>query len=203
MRIIALFLCLFFNAFAEAQSISDFKKLTCPEKRWVIFHPFVAKKAFRITNEARLESKKMETDTRLDGDADGGQVDAFRHSYWMARLSQEMCWRKARSLGRAHEKGNYRDFKKNKAGEEAFSDSVAGVMDLHNNQQGISVGQNNKALSSEELKLLIVQSIQRGEMKIIRKDENGNSLDCNGNILDLEKYTGVWNIPRCLVSSSY
>lgn len=143
----------------------------------------------------------MEQDTLLDHDADGGQVDAFRHSYWMARLSQEMCWRKAYSLGKAHERGNYIDFKKHRSGEESFSDSIAGTMDLYNNKTGIDIGTKNKTLEKEEIQKLICAKILAGEMKIILKDVSGNSMDCNGNIIDLKQYSRKWNVPRCLVNS--
>ncbi len=180
---------------------SGFKKLSRPEKCWVVLHPFVAKKAYNISREARSISKEMEQDTILDHDADGGQVDAFRHSYWMARLAQEMCWRKASSLGKAHERGNFLDFKKQRGGEEIFSDSIAGEMDLFNNNKGIECGRINKTLAKEGLQKLIRTKILDGEMKIILKDEQNNSIDCKGNVIDLKKYYGMWNVPRCLANS--
>lgn len=181
--------------------VLTYKKLSRPEKWWVLLHPFVAKKAYNISREARSISKEMEQDALLDHDADGGQVDAFRHSYWMARLSQEMCRRKALSLGKAHEKGNYIDFKKKNTGEEIFSDSIAGAMDLYNNKTGSDIGTKNKMLTKEELQILVRTKILAGEMKIIRKDASGNSVDCSGNVIDLKQYSGKWNVPRCLVNS--
>ena len=193
-------LCLLnIQSFAQAPS---FKQLSCPEKRWVFFHPFAAKKAYRITLEARNVSKQMETDSLLDHDADGGQVDAFRHAFWMGRLSQEIYWRKVKRLGKAHEHGNYRDFKKHRTGEENFSDSIAGAMDLFNNDVGIDAGRKNKNLSSEDFKKIILKKILDGEMKIILKDQNGNSLDCEKKVIDLKMYAGRWNIPRCLIKSN-
>ena len=152
--------------------------------------------------EARNISKQMERDSLLDHDADGGQVDAFRHAYWTARLAQEMCWRKVKRLGKAHERGNYLDFKKQRTGEETFSDSIAGAMDHFNNDLGIDAGRKNKNLPEEEMKMLIVKKILNGEMKIILKDSQGNSLDCEKKIIDLKMYAGKWNIPRCLVKSN-
>lgn len=167
-----------------------------------MFHPFVAKKAYRMSVEARALSKEMENDSLLDHDADGGQVDAFRHAYWMARLSQVMCSRKAMSLGKAHEKGNYLDFKKRLQGEEIFSDSIAGAMDLFNNRKGIEAAIKNKSLSGEEIQKIIITGILNGEMKIILKDNQGRSLDCERRVLDMKKYAGHWNVPRCLVNSN-
>ena len=180
---------LFFSFCTQAISQPpSFKQISCPEKRWVIFHPFVAKKAYRISIEARSISKQMESDSLLDKDADGGQVDAFRHAFWMGRLAQKMNWRKVNRLGKAHERGNFLDFKKQRTGEETFSDSIAGAMDLFNNNIGIDAGKYNKSLSAEE-------------MKIISKDEHGTSLDCEKHPVDLKFYKGKWIIPRCLVNS--
>ena len=198
MRLTILFLLFCTQSFSQSPS---FKKLSCPEKRWVFLHPFAAKKAFTITVESRVVSKQMETDSLLDHDADGGQVDAFRHAYWMSRLAQEMCWRKVSRLGKAHERGNYLDFKKHRTGEEVFSDSIASAMDLFNNEVGIETGRKNNSLSKEKMKNLIVKKILNGEMKIVLKDKQGNSLNCEKKIIDLKMYSGIWNIPRCLVES--
>jgi len=198
-RCLTIFFLFSSGAFSQSPS---FKKLSCPEKRWVLFHPFAAKKAYRISVEARNISKQMEKDSLLDHDADGGQVDAFRHAFWMGRLAQEMCWRKVKRLGKAHERGNYLDFKKQRAGEEIFTDSIASAMDLFNNDVGIETGRKNKSLSEEEMKKLIVKKVLDGEMKIILKDVHGNSLDCEKKIVDLKMYSGKWNIPRCLKRSN-
>jgi hypothetical protein len=105
------------------------------------------------------------------------------------------------SLGKAHERGNYIDFKKQRDGEEYFSDSIAGAMDLFNNKTGIDIGRINKMLPKEDLQKLICNKILTGEMKVILKDASGNFMDCNGNIIDMKQYSGKWNIPRCLVNS--
>ena len=88
-------------------TLGQFKKLSCPEKRWVIFHPFVAKKALKVSLEAREITAEIKQQKLLVGTGNGDQIDAFRHTYWMARLAQEIHWRKANRLGKAHEKGNY------------------------------------------------------------------------------------------------
>ena len=80
--------------FAQKTPSKMFCKLSGPEKAWVIFHPFIAKKTWKITEQARMETKSLLLDPRLDGDEDGGQLDAFRHAFWMASLSQKICWRK-------------------------------------------------------------------------------------------------------------
>jgi hypothetical protein len=180
-----------------------FKNLSCPEKRWVIFHPFIAKKTYRLTLQARETSKEMLKDSLLDSDENGGQVDAFRHSYWMALLAKNICWRKALRLGKAHEKGNYLDWKKNKLEEGALPDSASGAMDLFNNKVGVDIGRKSKIISDDELKKIIRSEILSGDMMVIKKNANGKSLDCDGNIIDEQKYFYTWNIPKCLLRSGY
>src|SRR5690242_2677899 len=134
---------------------SGYCSLSAPEKWWVIWHPFVAKKAYRISLEARTVADSLRTSPVLDGDANGGQVDAFRHSYWMARLSQSMCWKKARSLGKAHEKGNYKSFKKGKMEEGTLPDSASGAMDLYNNKVGIEIGRSMPELPRDSIQRVV------------------------------------------------
>ena len=204
-KIPVIFILLFFlTQFLFGQTAKQaFKKLSCPEKRWVIFHPFIAKKAFRLTLLARVASKEMAADSLLDHDENGGQVDAFRHAYWMALLSQNICWRKARGLGKAHEKGNYIDFKKERTEEGQLSDSISSAMDLYNNEAGIAIGRANKKISQEELKMAVRDSVLAGKMVMLRKNLSGEALDCNGNVIDTVKYNRQWNIPKCFVKSDF
>jgi hypothetical protein len=199
-----LFLILTTTDPANADGFSSFFRLSRYEKWWVISHPFVAHRAFKITNEARLETEIVLNDSLLDHDPFGGQVDAFRHSYWMARLAQEMRWKKALRLGKAHEKGNYLDFKKKRRDEEGLlPDSVSGAMDLFNNQVGVSIGCNLKAATKAELITEIKSAIRSGKMKVIRKNSAGKSMKCNGEIINDAEFVNIWNIPKCLVSSDF
>src|ERR1700751_2546470 len=74
--------------------IKSFRSLSYPEKLWVIEHPFVAKKAFHCTQRARLVTDSLEK-TGILKDGNGGQLDAFRHAYWMALLVQKISPHKA------------------------------------------------------------------------------------------------------------
>jgi hypothetical protein len=196
---------LLFSGLANAQTNirKEFQKLSCPEKWWVIFHPFIAKKTFRVTQQARTVSKEIVKSQWLDGDENGGQVDAFRHSYWMALLSQHICWRKARWLGKAHEKGDYINFKKNRLEEDVLPDSASGAMDLYNNAVGIEIGRANKNLPDNDLQTAVRDSILSGKMKVIYKNQNRQPLDCDSKVIDLEKYRHQWNIPKCIMNSNY
>ncbi len=202
MKLISLLRITFFSFFIIQYSFAQsFTSLSRPEKWWVITHPFVACKAKKLTQIARNESRKLEGDTILDRDPDGGQVDAFRHSYWMALLSQNFCWKKAIKLGMAHEKGNYLQFKNGIKEDKNLPDSIAGAMDLFNNYIGVAIGCNNKLSSEEEIKKIVLNEIVSGKMRIIKKDNNKNPLDCNDKIINLASYDHIWNIPKCLVRS--
>ena len=48
--------------------------------------------------------------TSIGDDNNGGALDAFKHAFWMARLTQGIGHRASLSLGKAHEKGNYKAF---------------------------------------------------------------------------------------------
>jgi hypothetical protein len=184
-----------------SQPKHPFTSLSCPEKRWVILHPFVAKKAYRLSLQAKETAASLLADTAFDGDENGGQVDAFRHAYWMALLSQQICWKKARSLGRAHEKGNYRAFRKGLTEEGVRPDSVSGAMDLFNNARGLEIGRSRKAITDAALRQAVRDSVLSGRMKIIRKDVKGIPVDCNGNVIDVQLYRAAWALPKCLVAS--
>ncbi len=191
------------HSHAQVNYKKEFHRVSCPEKWWAIFHPFIAKKAFRLTEDARLASREAIKNQWLDNDENGGQVDAFRHAYWMALLSQNFCWRKARWLGRAHEKGNYIDFKKHRLEEGALPDSASGAMDLYNNTVGIEIGRAFKKTSPEELKMIVRDSVITGKMKVIYKNRNGEAMDCDSKVIDTEKYKQQWNIPKCIMNSNY
>lgn len=171
------------------------------QKRWVLFHPFIAKKAYHITQKALAITNEIKKDTVLDQDENGGQVDAFRHAYWMALLGQKIKFRKAYKLGIAHEKDNKCDFEKGKLEEKALPDSLSSVMDLENNLDGIKLGKANKKSDKEELRILVVKEIKAGKMKVLMKDRSGNYLSCDGKIIDMNLWKGKWGIPKCLVGS--
>ena len=187
---------------AQSSAFSSFWKLSYPEKWWVFTHPFVASGAFKITTEARKESDSLMAILALDSDPYGGQIDAFRHAYWMARLAQTMKWKKAIRLGKAHEKANKISFKKNRFDEEGLlPDSVSTTMDLFNNEVGVAIGCNFKFVSKQQIRDKVIQEIKSGRMRIILKNKQGNELKCDGKVLDKNEFAGKWSIPKCLVNS--
>lgn len=187
------------NGLVYSQSkLKSFKKLSCPEKWWVIWHPFVAKKAFNVTQIARTKTDSIKQNNILKGNGNGGQVDAFRHTFWMAKLTNEIGWRKANKLGEAHEKGNYKDYKKRILEDGVIPDKVSSEMDFFNNAVGVELGKT----TSENIAQKVVVLVKEGKCKIIKTDAQDNYLGCNGNVLLEESLKGKWENDKCLIWSN-
>jgi len=192
-------------SFAQQTSLtSSFKKLSRPEKWWVIFHPFVAKKAFSITQNTLQLTDSLRNTGTLGHHASGGQLDAYKHTMWMASLTQDIKWRKIKRLGIAHEKGNYLTFKKRKRKDQPTShDLKASEMDLWNNEVGIRIGLENPEAKQSEIENLVIESILSGEARVLKMDAKGNFLDCNNNVIPADSLNGIWETDKCLVPSDY
>lgn len=196
-------LLIFIPLISFSQSkISSYKDLSTPEKFWVIFHPFKAKKAFDISNDAVKTIDSISEINILDNDKNGGQADAFKHSFWIARLTQDLNRRAAIKLGKAHEKGNYKTFKKGKLEDGYYPDMASSEMDLYNNEIGANIGAENLDLERRLLVELLIKEIQVGKMKILKKDELGNFLTCKGLVIPKDSLVGRWENEKCLISSN-
>lgn len=182
-------------------AVKSFFDLSTPEKCWVIFHPFKAKKALKITREALAVTDSVIKANILGRDLNGGRADAFKHSYWLARLTQEIGVKAALKLGKAHEKGNYQFYKKGKKEDGFLPDKPSSEMDLYNNDAGSAIARNNLQASKTEMAGLIISAIQSGKMKILKKDSKGNFLTCSGKIINKEDLKGKWENEKCLVNS--
>ena len=189
------------NGYAQS-NWQRFKQLLPAQKTWVILHPFKAKKAYKISLEATNVSDSIAKTHLLDGDVTGGQVDAFRHAYWMARLNQEIGKSAARSLGKAHEKDNYRQFKDQLLEDGVFPDKISSEMDLINNNVGLNYTKKRKPYPKDGLIYRIVNEILAGELRILKKDKEGNYMSCTGKILDSEELKNSWTNNKCIVPSN-
>jgi len=198
-KLLMIFILLSFKL--QAQSNWElFKSQSGPLKMWALLHPIKAKKAFKISNEAIRVSDSIATTNLLDKDKAGGQVDAFRHAYWMAILQIEIGKNAAYSLGRSYERANYRSFKKGVLEDGTPSDFASKKMDVFNNKMGLKYSVKRDARSKKGLIYKIVNAIKRGDLKVIKKDSLGNYLTCNGAIIlkdDLKK----WKNSKCLIAS--
>lgn len=202
------FLFLFFLLALETKAQSptkSFRSLSSPEKWWVIQHPFIAKKAFHCTQRARFVTDSLEKAGVLK-DGNGGQLDAFRHAYWMALLVQKISPKKANQLGKKHEDGNKIDFVKGKMEDSLRADSMMCVMDLKNDSAGIEIGKKFKSDTSSakiSLEQTVIKAVKDGKLVIIKKDAMGNWQDASGRLIRLELYEKKWFIPKVLVRSDY
>lgn len=165
-------------------------------------HPFIAKRAISITKYSLAVTDSLRKSNNGGITVQSGRLDAFKHAFWMASLVQEIHWKKAKSLGLAHEKANYRLHLN--AGRKGFIDAHDQVnyeMDLWNNEKGIAIGLAHKNCKTDHLVQLVLDSIQAGSMKIVRINPEGKFLDAEGNILAEEDYAGKWINHKCLVPS--
>ena len=201
-KTVFIFLVLCVSQLFSQTDLKDFFKLSGPIKTWVVFHSFKAKKAFKISLETNKVSDSIRKTNLLDGDAAGGQVDAFRHAYWMARLRQELGKSTARSLGKAHEKDNYKTYKKRKLEDGVVQDKISSKMDLHNNDEGLKLIKKRSKISRISLIYKIVNAIKEGKMKIIKKNKKGVFLTCEGEIIPQKELKGKWKNNKCLVASN-
>lgn len=195
------FVIITFSVSAQS-NFKKFFKLSPPIKKWIFFHPFTSFTSLEISKETNRISDSIKKTNVLDGDASGGQVDAFRHAYWMARLHQEIGERAARSLGKAHEKENYLTYKKKKLEEGIVPDEISSTMDLYNNEQGLKLMSKGSKVSKKGLIYRIVNAIHQGKMKIIKKDKTGNFLTCEGKTIQKEELRGKWKNNKCLINSN-
>lgn len=193
---------IFLSSQISAQSNWEkFWKLSCTHQIWVVFHPFKAQKASIISMEATSVSDSIAKTELLDKDPAGGQVDAFRHAYWTARLQQEIGKRAAISLGKAHEKDNYKMFKKNQTENGIVPDQASKEMDLFNNNIGLRFTQKGIPASQKELTLRIVNAILMGDLKVIKKDTSGNYLTCDGALIPSDELGNSWQNRKCVIPS--
>lgn len=172
------------------------------EKSWAVAHPFIAAGTYRHTREALDVIRNSRGRFGLDTAQAEGTYDAFRHGYWMAYLSQRYKTSKVLALGEAHEKSNYRAFLNGEKEHGVVPDKANSDMDLWNNKKGAEIGKKYPKAGRDSLQLLILEEIRAGSFRVIKKDREGNYLDCNGNIIPPEKLKGTWENPKCLSPSS-
>ncbi|MCD8446499.1 DUF6973 domain-containing protein [Tenacibaculum finnmarkense] len=198
-----LLILLFTSCLSFSQSNwKKFKKLSSAKKIWIIFHPFKAKKAQQISKKAYRVADSIKKSPVLDGDGSGGQVDAFRHAFWMASLRQEIGKNAARSLGKAHERENYQTYKKRKLEDGVIPDKIATTMDLFNNNIGLSLTKKGVITPKKALIYKVINAVKAGRLKIIKKDANGNFLTCNNTPISEKSLKGKWENNKCLVNSN-
>ncbi|RPD91791.1 hypothetical protein EGM88_14250 [Aureibaculum marinum] len=177
----------------------SFSQLSKPEKTWAIFHPFKAKKGYQISKEVLVVTDSIAKENIIGSDNNGGQLDAFKHSFWMARSAQVIGKNAALSLGRAHEKGNYQSYLNRKLEDGLLPDKPSSDMDLYNNSVGATVGKKYKNASKKIIINHLLDAIRQGKLRMLKKDNFGNFLDCQGQIIPHDILKGKWDNNKCLI----
>ncbi len=185
---------------AGQSSKSSPSKVSSPEKWWVIWHPFKAKRALDISLTTLKITDSVGSSGEIGKDINGGHLDAFKHCYWMLALSEEIGESAALKLGKAHEKGNFRAFKKGKLEDGHLPDSPSSEMDLYNNKIGASLAKEQKVLDEIQRVKLVIQAIKAGELVILKK-KGSDFLTCEGHIIPRDSLRGKWYNDKCLVPS--
>jgi len=191
--------CVALSSLAQPKTFSSLSKY---EKRWTFFHPFAAYKIKRHQKEMYAVYEEVKKNNLLDQYANGGKLDAFRHIFAMAYFSKFVKVKKLRKLGRAHEKGNYRQFLKGLTEEGEVPDSVSSVMDLANNEVGFSLRKIAHISSLAALTNHVIEVVKRGGALVMERNEQGFYLTCKGEIINMSGKKGTWGIPKCLVGSN-
>lgn len=169
---------------------------------WALLHPFAALKVKSIGKKCDLVAADRATlVARLDSFSNGGRLDAFRHCFYMAAFAQKVSARKLRRLGVAHEKTNYRQFRKGLAEYGERPDSLSTVMDLANNETGFLLGAQHPATPLPDLKELVIVAITEGKSSVMKRNRQGEYLDCEGKPIARGHYYGAWYVPKCVVPS--
>ncbi len=174
------------------------KRIGSAEKVWVLSHPFVAKKAFRVTQSVLEVMDSFKGINYFEGNTESGsKADAVRHAYWMAELTGKIGKRRSLKLGNAHEKRTNEISKKGRLEKQFLPDYAAMQMDLKNNAKGAEIGQNTAKPLDEVLK-----SLQNGEIFWIKQNKKGEFLDRNNQVIPFKEWSGKWENERVLVPTS-
>lgn len=185
-----------------AQGKNDkFSDLSSAEKSWVLWHPFKAKKALKVSQRTLQLTDSIGELGIIGKDRSGGQLDAFKHTLWMAKLSQDIGKKASLKLGKAHEKGNYKSYKKGRHEDGNLPDKISSDMDLFNNRVGVQMGQDHSKATDSELIEIIFKHIAEGELRIVKK-QGAVYLTCSGSPIDNSELKGRWENEKCLVPSN-
>lgn len=183
-------------------SSQSFKSLSRYEKCWAITHPFAALKVKKISKKCFAIYNQKDIKLQLDTFSNGGLLDAFRHSFFMAAYAQKVKVKKLRKLGIAHEKANYRQFLNSGLEDGEMPDSLSSVMDLRNNETGLGIGKTHQKDQLDTLEHIVITEIKNGSMLVMKRNKSGAYLDCNGDGIGLQDLSKQWQVPKCLIASN-
>jgi hypothetical protein len=56
-------------------------------------------------------------------------------------------------------------------------------------------------VSQKEIQKIVLDTLFKGQLTVIKKDEQGRYLTCDGALISMRDWEWKWNIPKCLVYS--
>jgi len=193
---ILVYIC--FSNFICAQS-NIAKRAAREERRWALCHPFIIKKTVVVTRFVVQTTNDKSVISQLDTLVNGGKLDAFRHIFWMACLTKKIGYKKALQLGNAHEKGNYTQFLQGSLEDGNLPDEASCRMDSLNNLIGANIGLLWRKAHVDFDKNEIIKYINNGTCYIIRRNNRGGFIDCNGVEIKQETDFKQWRNKKCVV----
>ena len=196
-----IFIFSLFIIFLTKLHAQDFEKIyrsmSFKDKMWCIQNYDCVLSAIDISMDVMQVMDSLNKVKFLGGNIEGGKFDALRHIYWMYSLSSEIGEECSRKIGQIYENYGYYIYSTT---DNSGYDSVGMQMDLFNNELGILLNLDVKE------KQLIIKAIEEiitsGQAKVIKKDQNGESLDVNGEIIPESEWKKQWNNRRVLVNSN-
>jgi len=120
--------------------------------------------------EKNADAATLMTKSTFGRNGKGDKSDAFRHAFWQARNTQDVGESFTEKWSDAHEYSTPTN--------EVTTDLY---MDIHNNNVGIEIGKNNPDASPDEIKQLILDRIDKGDMLII--NSNNKLIKSDGGII--------------------
>ena len=173
-----------------------YRSMSFKDKMWCIQNYDCVLAAVDISNDFMQTMDSLNKVKFLGGNSEGGKFDALRHIFWMYSLSNEIGEECSRRIGQIYENYGYYIYTTT---ENSGYDSVGMQMDLFNNELGILLNLDVKE------KQLIIKAIEEiinsGQAKVIKKNQNGESLNVNGEIIPESEWKKSWNNQRVLVNS--
>ena len=142
----------------NARGLTDiWNALTESEKKLCIRYPFAALKVNTAKNIAISQ-----TEEKFGINGLGDKSDAFRHGLWNAEMTVLIGKDKAELFATAHED---KDVTGNES--DGYPKTAHRDMDLHNNEVGRAIGEQNKDVSEDEMANIIYQGIFSGTTQFV------------------------------------
>ena len=142
----------------NARGLTDiWNALTESEKKLCIRYPFAALKVNTAKNIAISQ-----TEEKFGINGLGDKSDAFRHGLWNAEMTVLIGKDKAELFATAHED---KDVTGNES--DGYPKTAHRDMDLHNNEVGRAIGEQNKDVSEDEMANIIYQHIFSGTTQFV------------------------------------